>query len=467
MRAEYTLFMRKWMRGKPGKQKQRELEKMAKENLWMHFTEMSQYGRGKKMPIIDRGRGCYLWDVEGNKYLDGLSALFCVNVGHGREEIARAIYSQAEKLEFVTLWSYAHEGAITLSRRIASLAPGDLNRVFFVSGGAEGVESALKLARAYHKKTGNPQKTKFVARELAYHGTTLGALSATGLSGFRAPFEPLTPGGVHVPPTNTYRDPDTDFAGKIEERILFEGPETVAAVILEPVQNAGGCFVPPPGYFDEVRRICDHYNILLISDETICAWGRLGSYFGSERLGYTPDIITTAKGITSAYQPLGAMIASDRVAAPFMKKGEVFGHGFTFAGHPLSCAAAHANLDIFEKERLNEKVREKESVFAEYLGSLSDLPIVGDIRGMGYFWAIELVRNKETKETFTPSECDWLLRDYLSEKLYSDGLICRADDRGDPVIQLAPPLIAGEEEFAIIRDTLREALEGASRKLKI
>jgi adenosylmethionine-8-amino-7-oxononanoate aminotransferase len=448
---------------------QKELEQIAKDHLWMHFTEMAQYSDGKNIPIIDRGQGVYLFDIDGNKYLDALSALFCVNVGHGRTEIAEAIKEQAEKLDFVTLWSYAHEGAITLSKRIADLAPGDINRVFFTSGGAESVESAIKLARAYHKKTGNPNKTKFIARELAYHGTTLGALSATGLTGFRAPFEPLTPGGVHVPPTNMYRfegDPK-DLALKIEERILFEGPDTVAAVILEPVQNAGGCLVPPDGYFDQVREICDTYNVLLISDEVICSWGRLGEFFGSARLNYQPDIITTAKGITSAYQPMGAMLSSDKVAEPFMKKGELFGHGFTFAGHPIACAAAHKNIDIFEKENLNQRVKDNEDKFRDALLTLTDIPIVGDVRGLGYFWAIELVKNKDTKETFNQEECDFLIRDFLSEDLYKNGLICRADDRGDPVIQFAPPLIAGENEFNIIKDILRPTLEEATNRLKI
>jgi len=447
------------------------LQAQAQEHLWLHFTDIAQYqpSGNKELPIIDRGQGCYLFDLEGRRYLDGLSALFCVQVGHGRPEIAAAIAAQAEKLEFVTLWSYAHRPAIELATRIAELAPGDLNKVFFTSGGAESVESAIKLARAYHRAQGQSQKTKFIARQLAYHGTTLGALSATGLSGLRNPFEPLAPGGCHVPPTNLYRLPDDQspesFADAIEQRVLFEGPETVAAVILEPVQNAGGCFVPPDGYFQRVREICDRYDLLLISDETICAWGRLGTYFGCQRLGYQPDIITTAKGLTSAYQPMGAMIVSDRVAEPFFSGQHFFAHGFTFAGHPLAAAAAQANLDIFAAERLSERVIEHEPQFRQTLEELRDIPIVGDVRGLGYFQAIELVKNQDSKETFTTEECDWLLRDFLSEQLYTNGLICRADDRGDPVIQLAPPLIAGEQEFAIIGQVLRQVLTAASERL--
>src|SRR5213082_2151772 len=274
------------------------LQELAKRHLWMHFTRLSAYEH-QDVPIIVRGEGCYVYDEHGNRYLDGLSALFCVNIGHGRADIAQAGADQAKELGFFTTWSYAHPPAIELAARIASLAPGDLNRVFFTSGGSEAVESAYKLARQYHKLTGKPNKTKLIAREIAYHGTTLGALSATGITGLRAPFEPLAPGGCHVPNTNLYRMPagmtPDDFAEAIAEKIEFEGPETVAAVILEPVQNAGGCFTPPEGYFERVREICDENDVLLISDEVICAWGRLGEWFGAERYGYQPDVITAPR----------------------------------------------------------------------------------------------------------------------------------------------------------------------------
>ena len=356
-----------------------------------------------------------------------------------------------EELDFYVLWSYAHPRAIELAARIATLAPGDLNRVFFTSGGSEAVESALKLVRNYHRLRGNAQKTKVIAREIAYHGTSLGALSATGITELRSQFEPLAPGGCHVPNTNLYRWPDDRHplwaSSAIEERIIFEGPETVGAVILEPVQNAGGCFVPPDGYFQHVREICDRHDVLLISDEVICSWGRLGHYFGSERFSYQPDIITTAKALTSAYAPMGALIASDAVAEPFMEGSESFAHGFTFAGHPVAAAMAMANLDIIEREDLCGHVLAKEGEFREMLESLRDVPIVGDVRGAGYFQALELVKDQDTKETFSDEEAEELLRGFLSGELYRRGLICRADDRGDPVIQLAPPLIADTEQF--------------------
>jgi adenosylmethionine-8-amino-7-oxononanoate aminotransferase len=446
------------------------LQELAKNHLWLHFSRMGDFQDGAEIPIIVRGEGCHVWDEHGNRYFDGLSALFCVNIGHGRADVAQAGARQAEELGFFTNWSYAHPRAIELAARIADLAPGDLNRVFFTSGGGEAVESALKLARQYHKLTGNPNKTKVIAREVAYHGTTLGALSATGITALRAPFEPFTPGGCHVPNTNQYRlrpgyGPEM-LADAVAERIEFEGPETVAAVIMEPVQNAGGCFTPPEGYFQRIREICDEYDVLMISDEVICSWGRLGEWFGAQRYGYQPDLITTAKGITSAYAPLGAVIASDRVAKPFLEGKNAFLHGFTFAGHPIACAVALANIDVMEHERVIENVREHEPAFRAMLDSLRDIPIVGDVRGAGYFQAIELVKDQETKETFDDDESEWLLREFLSGELFRRGLICRADDRGDPVIQLSPPLIAQPEHFEEIEGVLRPVLEAAAARIR-
>jgi adenosylmethionine-8-amino-7-oxononanoate aminotransferase len=446
------------------------LQEQARRHLWMHFTRLSAYA-DHEIPIIVKGDGCYVWDEHGNRYLDGLSALFCVNIGHGRADIAQAGADQAKELGFFTNWSYAHPMAIELAARIAALAPGDLNRVFFTSGGSEAVESSLKLARQYFKVVGKPNKYKVIAREIAYHGTSMGALSATGITGLREPFEPLTPGAYHVPNTNTYRLPhgirESDLAETIAEKIEFEGPDTVAAVILEPVQNAGGCFTPPEGYFQRVREICNEYDVLLISDEVICAWGRLGEWFGGYRYDYVPDIITTAKGLTSAYAPMGAVIASDRLAEPFLHGTNSFMHGFTFAGHPVCAAVAMANIDAFEHEGILDNVRANEGAFREMLDSLRDLPIVGDVRGAGYFHAIELVKDKETKESFDDEESETLLRGYLSGELYKRGLICRADDRGDPVIQLSPPLIAGPEQFEEIEQILRPILTEAGERMRV
>jgi adenosylmethionine-8-amino-7-oxononanoate aminotransferase len=452
-------------RARPAVAEQATLQELAKRHLWMHFTRMGAYVDGE-VPIIERGEGAYVYDEHGKRYLDGLSALFCVNAGHGRAELGDAAAAQVRKLDFYITWSYAHPRAIELATRLAAVAPGDLNRAFFTSGGSEAVESAIKLARAYHQQTGNPRKTKFITREIAYHGTTLGALAATGIPQLRTTFEPLTPGGVHVPNTNSYRWPDERHplwaADAIEEKILFEGPETVAAVILEPLQNAGGSIPPQEGYFQRVREICDKYDVLLISDEVICAFGRLGHYFGCQRYGYQPDIVTMAKALTSAYVPMGGMLVSDRVYEPFSEGKTMFTHGFTFGAHPVAAAVALATLDVYDREDLFGHVLRHEGEFTAMLDRLKDIPIVGHVRGDGYFHSIELVKDKETKETFSDEESEDLLRGFLSGELYKRGLICRADDRGDPVIQLAPPLICGPEHFEEMESVLRPVLTEAS-----
>ncbi|SEB80455.1 Adenosylmethionine-8-amino-7-oxononanoate aminotransferase [Rhodococcus koreensis] len=433
-------------------------------HLWMHFSNMGAYAQGVEVPVIVRGEGCYVWDQHGNRYLDGLSSLYCVNVGHGRTELAEAAAKQATELAFFPTWSFAHPRAIELATKIADLAPADLNRVFFVGGGGEAVDSAFKLARQYHKIRGKAGKYKVISRNTAYHGTTLGALAATALSTARAPFEPLPIGGSHVTNTNVYRlDPQAvdTLAEAIQERIEFEGPDTVAAVILEPVQNSGGCFVPPEGYFQRVRQICDQYDVLLISDEVICAFGRLGEWFGAQRFDYVPDIITTAKGLTSAYAPMGAVIASDRVIEPFLTDNNVFAHGVTFGGHPVASAVALANIELMESEKMLENVRANEPVLRGMLESLRDIALVGDVRGAGYFWAIELVKDPATRQRFSPAEGKALLA-FLAPELYRRGLICRADMRGDLVVQLAPPLIAGPPHFAEIETILRSTLVDAA-----
>jgi adenosylmethionine-8-amino-7-oxononanoate aminotransferase len=446
------------------------LEARARRHLWLHFTRMSSY-QGNDVPVIVRGSGQYVYDTRGKRYLDGLSGLFVSQIGHGRTEVAEAAARQAAELAYFPLWSYAHPQAIELAERLANLAPGDLNRVFFTTSGSEAVESAWKMAKQYFKIIGQPGRFKVLSREIAYHGTSMGALAITGLPDIKTPFEPLPPGGVRVPNTNFYRAPGfvaddvTAFgrwaADEIERAILREGPDSVAAVYLEPVQNSGGCFPPPLGYFARVREICDRYGVLLVSDEVICAFGRLGHYFGSQRYGYQPDVITFAKGITSGYAPLGGMIVSDRLMEPFAGGPATFLHGVTFAGHPVSAAVALANLDVFEKEDLLGNVRANEDAFRATLGKLNDLPIVGDVRGDGYFYGIEMVKEKKTRETFTDEESERLLRGFLSHALYDAGLICRADDRGDPVIQLAPPLTCTQEHFDEMEQILRSVLTEA------
>lgn len=440
------------------------------DHLWLHFSRLGHDG-GDELVVIDRGEGAYVWDVRGNRYIDGLAGLFVVQAGHGRRELALAGAEQAEKLAYFPLWTYAHPTAVALAQRLASLAPGDLNRVFLTTGGGEAVETAWKLARQYFLEVGQPDRVKVIARRTAYHGTSLGALSITGLDAIKEPFLPLLNGqSRHVATTNRLHcemcahAPACTLAcaDEIEQVILAEGPETVAAVFLEPVQNAGGCFTPAEGYFQRVREICDRHGVLLVSDEVICAFGRLGEWFGSTRYGYQPDMITFAKGATSGYAPLGGVLVSDRLAEPFLEGTNSFLHGITFGGHPVSCAVALANLDLMEREDLPGRVRHHEGDFRSALEGLLDLPIVAEVRGAGYFYGIELTKDGVA---FGDDECEWLIRRFLSSRLLELGLICRADDRGDPVIQLSPTLVAGPAEFDGIASILRQSLQEAWKEL--
>lgn len=444
----------------------------ARRNLWMHMSRMGAYTDHNEVPIIVRGEGVHVYDANGTRYFDGLSGLFTNSLGHGRTDIAEVAAASMKELTFFPIWTYAHPNAIALAERLASLAPGDLNRVFFTTGGGEAVESAWKLARQYHKLRGETDRYKVISRDVAYHGTTMGALTITSLDSYRKPFEPLVPGAVKVPATNFYRttqfadDPEAFGlwqARHIEEAILREGPETVAAVFLEPVQNAGGCFTPPPGYWKEVRAICDRYGVVLVSDEVICAFGRIGSWFGGQKYDYVPDVIVAAKGITAGYAPLGAMIVSDRIAEPFQDGDVSFTHGFTWAGHPTSAAVSLKVLDILEKEHVIENVRNNQDYFKDQLNALKDIPIVGDIRGTGYFWGIEIVKNQETKETWEGDDAERLLRGFVTPEMFRRGLICRSDDRGDPVVQLAPPLISTRDDIDFMVGVMREVLTGASK----
>jgi adenosylmethionine-8-amino-7-oxononanoate aminotransferase len=449
-----------------------ELQRAAREHLWMHFTRMGGY-RDAEVPVIVRGDGCYLEDSKGKRYLDALAGLFSVNIGYGYgEEIGQAALEQMRELPFYTNWSYAHPRAIELAETVAGLAPGELNRIFFVSGGSEAVESAWKLARQYYLArdvSSSPRKYKAIARQIAYHGTTFGALSINGIPALRAPFEPLVPEVRHVHNTNRYHRPreetEAEFTAfllrDLEETIEAMGPETVCLVHMEPVQNAGGAFTPPEGYWRGVRELCDRYDILLSADEVITGFGRLGYWFGSERYDIRPDLVCCAKGLSSSYAAIGAVIATDRVMEPFLADTSMYTHGITFGGHPVMSAIALKNIEIMKRDRIVEGVLEHEEAFRSTLAQLLELPIVGDLRGTGFFYALELVKDKETRETFDDDECEWLLRGFLSGALFERGLICRADDRGDPVIQISPPLVARQEQFdemvAILGDVLTDA----------
>ena len=455
-----------------------DLQTLAKEHLWMHFTRMGGYASGD-VPVIVRGDGCYLEDANGKRYLDGLAGLFSVNIGYGfGEEIGQAALEQMRELPFYTNWSYAHPRAIELAAEVASLAPGDLNRVFFVSGGSEAVESAWKLARQYYLARGEsraPRRYKAIARRVAYHGTTFGALSLNGVPALRMPFEPLVPEVRHVENTNRYRRPEGEseeeftrfLIDDLRDAIEALGPESVCLVHMEPVQNSGGALTPPAGYWQGVRAICDEYDILLSADEVITAFGRLGHWFGSERYDIRPDLVTSAKGLSSSYASIGAVIARDAVMEPFLETASsMYTHGITFGGHPVASAVALKNIEIMKREGILEHVRGHEDRFRAKLETLLELPIVGDVRGAGFFYAVELVKDADTKQTFSPEECETLLRGEISPALFEAGLICRTDDRGDPVVQVSPPLVAGEQEMDEIVGILGSVLADASGRVR-
>jgi adenosylmethionine-8-amino-7-oxononanoate aminotransferase len=440
----------------------------------LHFSDMASYAEAD-IPIIERGEGCHVFDLEGRRYIDGLSGLYCVNLGHSHgDRIGDAAAAQMRRLPYTSNWTVAHPPGIELAARLAELSPPGLDRAFFTSGGAESVESAWKIAVQWHAANGEPGRRKVIARQDAYHGVTTGALAITGIEECRTPFEPLGIPVVHVSNTCAYRHPEGDdeerllaaLLAELEETIEAEGAETIAMMIAEPVQNAGGSIVPPPGYWQGLREVCDRHGILLCADDVICAFGRIGHWFGVERFDCVPDLILLAKGLTGAHFSMGAMLISDRVAAPFLDGRSNYLHGYTFGGHPVGAATALATIETIEAEGVLENVRANEPVAAAALDALRDIPIVGDVRGAGHFWAIELVRDQATRESFDGPAADWLLKDVLSEELWQRGLICRLDDRAEPIVQIAPPLVASAELIEEIAAILRAGLETAIERMR-
>jgi adenosylmethionine-8-amino-7-oxononanoate aminotransferase len=446
-----------------------ELQQAAGDHLLLHFSRQGL----DDLLVLERGEGPYVFDTKGNKYVDALSSLFCSQIGYSYgEEMAAAAASQLTTLAFNTNWGTAHPASIELAQKLASVAPDGMERVLFTSGGSESVEAAWKLAREHFLAIGQPQRSKAIARDIAYHGVTLGALSFTGVQRFKEPFGRPAIDVTHVSATNQFRGgpdggPVTDPAAfctallaEIEDAILAAGPEEVALIIAEPVQNAGGCLVAPPGYWPGLRALADQYGALLMADEVICGCGRLGEWIATGREAITPDLVTLAKGLTSAYAPMGAVIAAERVVAPIVEAGAVLRHGITFGGHPVSAAIALKNIEIFERDQILENVKTLTPYLAETLGTLTDLPIVGDVRGDGFFWAMELVKDDDNTR-FDQTERDKLLRAYLPARLREAGIIARADDRGDAVLQIAPPLISDkpilDDIVARLHDVLTDA----------
>ena len=420
----------------------------------LHFTPNSE--DWSKLPVIVSGKGCYVTDDKGRSYVDGLAGLFTTQVGNGRTEIAEAAAGQMKDLGFFPNWSFQHPKSLELAEKLAQIAPGDLDTSFFVSSGSEAVETAIKLARQYHKANGDAERYKVISRKVAYHGTTLGALSATGLPAFKAPFEPLLQGFAHL--ANTHQDPE-GAADAIEEAIDFGPPETVAAVILEPVQNGGGCLVPPEGYWKQVREICDRHGVLLISDGVICAFGRLGEWFGVERFGAVPDMTTFAKGVTSGYSPMGGLVAGPRITEAMRENVSMFMHGSTFGGHPVSAAVALENIKIMEREKLLDNVHALEGHFGDELKRMAaEHSLVREVRGMGFFWGVEIRAEWPDGTPITGQDYQKYFKGVLPQSLLRNGLICRFDDKEDPVIQYAPALIADREVLSRIAEITDQAL---------
>ncbi|MET0604753.1 MAG: aminotransferase class III-fold pyridoxal phosphate-dependent enzyme [Baekduia sp.] len=445
-----------------------ELQQAASNHLLLHFSKQSV----DDLLVLERGEGPYVFDTKGKRYIDALSSLFCAQLGYSYgEEMAAAAAAQLTTLAFNTNWGTAQPASIELAAKLASVAPPGMERVFFTSGGSESVEAAWKLAREHFLAIGQPQRTKAIARDVAYHGVTLGALSFTGVERFKEPFGRPAIDVTHVSNTNMFRGPGggpvTDPAAfcavllaEVEDAILAAGPDEVALIIAEPVQNAGGCLVAPPGYWQGLRALADKHGALLMADEVICGCGRLGEWIATGREGITPDLVSLAKGLTSAYAAMGAVVAAESVVAPIVERGAVFRHGITFGGHPVAAAIALKNMEIIERDGVLENVRALTPYLAETLGALTDLPIVGDVRGDGFFWAIELVKDDDNS-TFDQAGRDKLLRGFLPGRLREAGIIARADDRGDAVLQIAPPLIADKaliDEIVVrVHDVLSDA----------
>ncbi|CAN5860213.1 aspartate aminotransferase family protein [soil metagenome] len=423
---------------------------LAQRHLLPHFTRGAAW-RDPDLPVLVRGDGCHVYDDRGRAYLDGLAGLFCVNIGHGRSDIVAAATKQMETLAYAPNWSAAHPAAAEAAATIAGFAPGDLDVVFFVSSGSEAAESALKFVRQYHRSQGNPQRTKVIARDMSYHGTTMGALSLTGIEKFRTPFEPLVPGVFHVPNTLGEQVPpggsaaDLPSVRAIVDVIEREGPETIAAVFAEPVQNSRGALVPPEGYWQQLRSICDRYGILLVADEVICAYGRLGEWFGSAKYDVVPDLLTFAKGATSGYAPIGGVLVRSGLVEQLFDSPHAggFTHGATWGAHPVSTAVATANLNAMRADDVLGNVRTLEPRFQGFLDRLTEAhPCVREWRGTGFFYAVELMADRASGRELTSEQSGELVRDVMPTAMRAAGLITRPDDRGATMLLLSPPLVA-------------------------
>ncbi|WP_396657726.1 aminotransferase class III-fold pyridoxal phosphate-dependent enzyme [Microbacterium sp.] len=434
----------------------------ATSHLWRHFANPD----ASAINVMVRGEGCYLYNSDGQRFLDGVSNMFCANLGYSYgDEFAEAAGEQLRTLGYQAIWGSASTVAIELAERIISHAPEGIEHVFFTPSGGESVEAAWKFARQYFQLRGE-KRWKALSRRLAYHGTTLGALALMGLDDYRTTFEPVVPGGTRF--RNTYRgdrpegETEEEFTAfllaDLEERILEEDPSTIAMIIVEPLQNHGGCLVPPAGYGEGVRALCDKYGILLVTDEVITGFGRVGAWFASTRYGFEPDMITVAKGLSAANAPMGAVLLSEKLHEEFSKPGVIVNHGNTFGGHPVSCAIALRAFDIMERLDLPGYVASKEGELRAALESLQDIPNVVSVSGAGFFYAIELTRFRPDGTQYAESELGEVYGpSAVAAPLAARGVLCRVMvEGGRPLMFIGLPLVADTSEFEFLRDNLRD-----------
>ncbi|MFI9585508.1 aminotransferase class III-fold pyridoxal phosphate-dependent enzyme [Streptomyces sp. NPDC052236] len=444
----------------------------AQRHLLLHMTPNGSFGPdGEDLLVVRRGEGPYVEDADGRRYIDGLSGLYCCQLGYSYgPEFAEAADKQLRELCYSPLWTgSAHPTAIELAERLSRIAPVGIEHTFFSGGGAEAVETAWKIARRYHALRGEADRTKAIARRGAYHGLTIGALSLTDDPGLTDPYGPPAIDTRFVSNTSRFGlapefADDTAFTAhllaELEAEILAEGPETIAMLIAEPVQNRGGCITPPQGYWQGLRALADRYGFLLVADEVITAFGRVGEWFGGDLYGARPDMVTVAKGITAGYAPMGATLVSTKVTEVINRPGAVLNHGYTFAGHPLSAAIALRNLEIMERDRILDNVRGLQDDLAQRMAALTDLPIVGDVRGTGFFYSCELVGDLDGGGFSDRVRAD-LIAGLIPRRLREAGLLARVYNRSAPLVQIAPPLISDrallDRIAAIVAGTLAEA----------
>ena len=437
----------------------------AKDHVWPHQLPWNVHAEHNGLTIFESGKNSTLTDVHGKEYIDGISGLWVVNIGHGREEIAEVMAAQAKKLAYVSSVGFTNEPAAHLAHKLSEITPGDLSRSYMVSGGSEAVETAVKIAKQVQAMRGFSRRYKVIARRGSYHGMTHGAMSLTA-SREEKWFGPFMYGVSHVPAPNRYRNDfglegeagDIMAAKYVEQEIINQGPESVACVIGEPVSSAAGIHVPSPIYWQMLRDICDRHGVILIADEVINGFGRTGTMFCMEQMGTTPDIMTVAKGLTSGYVPMGAAIASPKIFAEFENQPEIsMGHLLTFGGHAVAAAVALKNIEIMEEENLVQRGAEMGEYLRQQLEALRSHPSVGDVRGIGLLQGIEVVKNKEKKTPIVKTD---KLYTELGKKIFEKGLVTRAGN----IVHFAPPLVVTTDEIDRMVAIVDEALTETERE---